>query len=154
GTEARPVISGNTGTGIFDAGGGRQVTRGNFIGTGAAATDTAAWNWGDGSTPSAGTVAASYGVGTVTGSHAYAAAGVYTVTLTVTDSAGTSTQSTFQYVVVYDPSAGFVTGGGWINSPAGAYAANPSLTGKATFGFVSAYHNGAGVPTGDTQFQF
>jgi hypothetical protein len=57
-------------------------------------------------------------------------------------------------VVIYDPSAGFVTGGGWINSPLNAYTANPSLTGKATFGFVSKYQKGANAPTGDTQFQF
>jgi hypothetical protein len=57
-------------------------------------------------------------------------------------------------IVIYDLSAGFVTGGGWINSPAGAYTANPSLTGKATFGFVSKYQKGANVPTGDTEFQF
>ena len=57
-------------------------------------------------------------------------------------------------IVIYDPSAGFVTGGGWIMSPANAYAANPSLTGKASFGFVSKYQRGAIVPTGDTQFTF
>jgi hypothetical protein len=57
-------------------------------------------------------------------------------------------------LVVYDPSAGFVTGGGWINSPAGAYAANSELTGKANFGFVSKYQKGAKVPTGQTQFVF
>jgi len=57
-------------------------------------------------------------------------------------------------VVAYDPSAGFVTGGGWINSPAGAYTANTSLTGKATFGFVSKYEKGATVPTGETEFNF
>src|SRR5262249_55251805 len=103
----------------------------------------------------AGTVTGSYGVGTVSGSHTYKAAGVYTVTLTVTDAtAHTTGQSVFQYVVVYDPTAGFVTGGGWINSPAGAYSANPSPTGKATFGFVSQYQNGNNVPTGNTQFQF
>jgi hypothetical protein len=56
--------------------------------------------------------------------------------------------------VVYDPSAGFVTGGGWINSPAGAYAADPGLTGKATFGFVSRYKKGATVPDGNTAFVF
>ena len=61
---------------------------------------------------------------------------------------------TFEYLVVYDPQGGFVTGGGWINSPAGAYTANPSLTGKATFGFVSKYKKGATVPTGQTEFQF
>jgi parallel beta-helix repeat protein len=59
-----------------------------------------------------------------------------------------------EYLVVYDPSAGFVTGGGWIDSPAGAYVANSSLTGKATFGFVSKYKKGATVPTGNTEFQF
>jgi hypothetical protein len=57
-------------------------------------------------------------------------------------------------VVFYDPSAGFVTGGGWINSPAGAYQSDPSLSGKATFGFVSRYQKGASIPTGNTAFQF
>ena len=56
--------------------------------------------------------------------------------------------------VVYDPSAGFVTGGGWIDSPAGSYAADTSLSGKATFGFVAKYKKGANVPDGNTEFQF
>ena len=56
--------------------------------------------------------------------------------------------------MVYDPAGGFVTGGDWSNSPAGAYAPNPSLTGKATFGFVSKYRKGATVSTGNTEFQF
>jgi len=56
--------------------------------------------------------------------------------------------------VIYDAGAGFVTGGGWINSPPGAYAANPALVGKANFGFVSKYKNGQSVPTGETEFQF
>ncbi len=57
-------------------------------------------------------------------------------------------------VVVYDPSAGFVTGGGRIDSPAGAYKADETLAGKATFGFVSKYQKGASVPTGSTAFEF
>ncbi len=36
----------------------------------------------------------------------------------------------------------------------GAYSANPTLTGKASFGFVSKYLKGANVPTGNTQLQF
>jgi PKD repeat protein len=86
-------------------------------------------------------------------------AGVYAVKLTVTDQgtlSGTAT-TVGQFdalVVVYDPSAGWVTGGGWINSPAGAYVPNPSLTGKANFGFVSKYQNGSSVPTGNTEFHF
>jgi hypothetical protein len=58
------------------------------------------------------------------------------------------------YLVVYDPGAGFVTGGGWIWSPPGAYTQNPSLEGRANFGFVSKYQKGANVPTGQTEFQF
>jgi hypothetical protein len=59
-----------------------------------------------------------------------------------------------QYVVIYDPNGGFVTGGGWINSPAGALPAQPALVGKANLGFVSKYQKGATVPTGETEFQF
>ena len=55
---------------------------------------------------------------------------------------------------VYDPEGGFVTGGGWIESPEDAYAAEPTLTGRANFGFVSKYKKGATTPTGQTEFQF
>jgi hypothetical protein len=79
---------------------------------------------------------------------------VYSLVLSVTDKDGATGQSAFQYVVVYDPAAGFVTGGGWITSPAGAYSANLSMTGKATFGFVSKYQKGATTPKGNTEFQF
>lgn len=125
----------------------------SFTDPGTLDTHTAAWDWGDGT--SAGTVTESGGSGSVNDSHTYSAAGVYTIKLTVTDKDGAlSNQSIYQYVVVYDPSAGFVSGGGWIDSPAGAYTADPSLAGKATFGFVSRYQKGASVPTGNTQFQF
>jgi hypothetical protein len=89
------------------------------------------------------------------------AAGLYTVEVTVTDDDLGSDVKTFptggQLIVIYDPSAGFVTGGGWIDSPSGAcrYAAcTVATTGKATFGFVSKYLKGATVPTGNTEFQF
>jgi uncharacterized repeat protein (TIGR01451 family) len=117
---------------------------------------SAIWVWDDGHA-SKGIVTESVGVGSITGARIYTSAGVYTetLTLTVTDKNGGSAQSTIQqYVVVYDPSAGFVTGGGWINSPAGAYPANPTLTGKANFGFVSKYQKGANVPSGNTEFDF
>jgi hypothetical protein len=52
------------------------------------------------------------------------------------------------------PAGEFVTGGGWIDSPAGAYIADTALVGRANFGFVSAYQKGANVPTGSTEFQF
>ncbi len=56
--------------------------------------------------------------------------------------------------VWYDPNAGFVTGGGWINSPAGAYVADNQAAGRANFGFVSKYTKGKTTPTGNTEFQF
>lgn len=115
---------------------------------------TGIWNWGDG-TSSVGFVSEENGAGTITGQHPYAEAGVYLVTLTVTDEdGGSSSITTEDYVVIYNPEGGFVTGGGWINSPENAYVENPDLVGKATFGFVSKYEKGATVPTGKTEFQF
>jgi hypothetical protein len=128
-------------------------TSANFTDVGIPDTHTAVWDWGD-ATTSAGTVTETNGSGSVIGSHAYTAPGVYTVKLTVADDDGGSGESVFQFVVVYDPQEGFVTGGGWIDSPSGAYTANPSLTGRANFGFVSKYQRGANVPTGQTKFQF
>jgi PKD repeat protein len=123
-----------------------------FTDPGTADTHTAVWDWGDGTTP--GTVTQGAGSGSVADSHTYSAAGIYTIVLTVTDDDGGVGQSTFQYVVVYDPSAGFVTGGGWIDSPAGAYKPDPNLEGKANFGFVAKYKKGKSTPDGNTEFQF
>ena len=114
---------------------------------------TSTIEWGDGTTTDA-DVFFDAGEGTATGAHTYAEAGVYAVTVTVTDSVGLLDSGEFQYVVVYDPDGGFVTGGGWIYSPAGAYAADPTLEGRANFGFVSKYKKGKTAPTGNTEFQF
>ncbi|HUF09029.1 MAG TPA: PKD domain-containing protein, partial [Rhodothermales bacterium] len=128
---------------------------------GATDVHTAIWNWGDGTTSTGaviepGIVGEPDEYGEVAGSHTYDTPGVYTVSVTVSDGTdiGGSDTARFQYVVVYDPNGGFVTGGGWIDSPAGAYANDVSLSGKATFGFVSKYQKGAQVPTGQTQFNF
>ncbi|HEX8721879.1 MAG TPA: carboxypeptidase regulatory-like domain-containing protein [Pyrinomonadaceae bacterium] len=97
--------------------------------------------------------------GTVEAAYTFTSPGVYAVSLTLTDGGGaTATANQVggldALIVVYDPEGGFVTGGGWINSPAGAFRADPSLTGRANFGFVSKYQKGAGVPVGETEFQF
>lgn len=78
--------------------------------------------------------------------------GVYIITASADTVAGTITAD--WTLAIYDPDGGFVTGGGWIDSPEGAYAADPDLTGKATFGFVSKYKKGATAPDGNTEFQF
>lgn len=79
--------------------------------------------------------------------------GVYTLRIEATDFYDNTAVEEITFVV-YDPDAGFVTGGGWITSPEGAYKADESLTGKATFGFVSKYKKGATVPDGNTEFIF
>jgi hypothetical protein len=118
-------------------------------------TQSAGIDWGDGTTdPAINAAAGGSGTITTTTPHTYSAAGLYTISITLTDKDGGEDTWTSGLVVVYDPSAGFVTGGGWIDSPAGAYAADLTLTGKATFGFVSQYKKGANVPTGNTEFQF
>jgi hypothetical protein len=82
------------------------------------------------------------------------APGVYPVAVRSFDIFGNGMDRFIGFLVAYDPSGGFVTGGGWFWSPEGAYYPDPSLEGKATFGFVSKYKKGANVPTGQTEFQF
>jgi hypothetical protein len=117
-----------------------------FDGSGSSDPDgdplTYAWDFGDVST----------GDG-VSPTHAYTTPGLYDVCLDVNDGYVNSPEIC-TIAVVYDPSAGFVTGGGWIDSPAGAYLANPELSGKATFGFVAKYKKGADIPEGNTEFVF
>lgn len=111
-------------------------------------------NYGDG-TITPGTVSETDGSGSANGSHIYTAAGLYRVKVNVTDKDGGAGTATAElYVVIYDPNGGFVTGGGWINSLAGSYVADPTLSGKANFGFVSKYQKGATKPSGNTEFQF
>jgi len=93
--------------------------------------------------------------GTVVGSTYTAGAvpGIYEVCLTVNDGTVNS-DSNCTIVVVYDPSGGFVTGGGWIDSPVNGDYQYMQVDGKASFGFVAKYQKGATVPDGNTEFQF
>ena len=152
---ANPVITAIAGpTDPIQIGGSASITA-TFTDAGTADTHTCSINWGDGATTS-GTVAETNGSGTCSGSHTYGAVGVYQITVTVTDDdGGSDTEVYTEYVVIFDPNGGFVTGGGWINSPPGAYPANPAAVGKANFGFVSKYKKGAGAALeGETEFQF
>ena len=79
---------------------------------------------------------------------------MYDVCVRGTDAAGNTGSESCIFLVVFDPEGGFVTGCGWIESPAGAYIPDPFLTGWVNFGFVSKYKKGATVPTGQTEFQF
>ena len=97
--------------------------------------------------------------GPFTTTHTFTQPGVYKVTLIVLDndllSGITTTVNGIEaIVVIYDPNGSWVSGGGWIDSPPGAFVAMPAETGKANFAFVARYQDGANVPTGNTQFQF
>ncbi|MBI4888823.1 MAG: MBG-2 domain-containing protein, partial [Acidobacteria bacterium] len=124
----------------------------SFTDVGSKDTHECAITWDDGQTSTV--TASGTGNGSCSAAHSYAAAGVYTLTIDVTDDDTGKATKSYEFIVVYDSAAGFVTGGGWINSPVNAYLANPSLTGRANFGFVSKYQKGASVPTGQTEFQF
>jgi hypothetical protein len=145
-----PVISGVTGPMEPLAVNNSATIKATYTDVGTLDTHTCTFVWDDGTQTSE--VAATGG--SCSASHMYTAAGVYAVKVTVTDDDTGSMMSLYEFVVIYDTRAGFVTGGGFINSPAGAYAANLSLTGKASFGFVSKYQKGANVPTGETEFNF
>lgn len=82
----------------------------------------------------------------------FSSTGLHTIEVRGVDYALNTGDIVSTLLAVYDPSAGFVTGGGWIDSPAGAYLDNPLLAGKATFGFVSKYQKDQA--TGNTEFQF
>jgi hypothetical protein len=85
------------------------------------------WQWGDGTE-------------SIGASHTYVTAGIYPVTVTVTDVAGNVGKSTLRYLVVFDRNAGSVMGTGFIPN-------------KLKFDFDAAYAKGAATPSGSVKFE-
>jgi hypothetical protein len=111
-------------------------------------------NWDDNGSVSTGSVSGSSAADVpFQATHAFVNPGVYTINVRVTDSKGSSGTASL-WIVVYDPNGGFVTGGGFINVNPGSYASDPTLSGRANFGFNSQYKKNANVPTGETEFNF
>jgi hypothetical protein len=127
-------------------------------GSGTGETYTATWTFDNLST--GGTVTTTSSGDTVAASYTFTATGVYDVVLTVTDSNGgsgtanTDSIGTSMRVVIYDPTAGFVTGSDTINTPAGSLGVGSTVTGQANFGYVAQYKKGSTTPTGETEVQF
>jgi hypothetical protein len=141
-TNADPVVGTVTGPPAAVSVGAPAGVNATFTDADPLDTHTASIAWGDGAT-TAGTVTGT----SASGSHVYSAAGIYTVTVTVTDQWGNSDAGTTT-VVVYDRAAGFVTGGGTIQSPAGALRSDPSHSGKGSLQLSVSYPSGAATPTG------
>ncbi|MCA1733775.1 MAG: hypothetical protein LC732_09250, partial [Acidobacteria bacterium] len=110
----------------------------------------ATWEWGDGTT-SAGTIVfdAARGVFTVTGSHAYAGAGLYTVRLVVSDGSGEANGAAGP-VIVYDPDGGWITGAATLASPAGALRGNASPA-SARVSLTAKYDKQSGALKGNVE---
>ena len=123
-------------------------------------THTAKWLL-DGSVAANGTVIEPSGNvnGKVSGSYKFNSPGVYKLQMNVTDQTGVTSYANTNndldaIVVIYDPNGGNTYGGGYFNSPAGALRADPSATGKASYGFAMNYFKNSTNPKGETQFEF
>jgi len=137
-TNVAPSISAVNGPSAAIVAGGSATVSVNILDAGAADTHTAVFTWDDGTSS---TVSCS--AGTCSASHAFTAAGTYAVGITVADDDAATVAATFQYVIVTDPRAGSVTGGGWIDTPSG----------RATLNVNAKYLPNAAMPSGNTQFQ-
>jgi hypothetical protein len=86
--------------------------------------------------------------------------GVYQVCVRARDVADNWSAPSCAFLVVYDPSAGFATGGGWFVPGGGTSDPGDLLPGldgssKANFGFVVKYQSGAStVPGGNLEFHY
>jgi K(+)-stimulated pyrophosphate-energized sodium pump len=80
-------------------------------------------------------------------------AGVYNLKVHGSDELGNVAAEKSITLIVYDPD-GTAKGDGNIKSPIGAYTANSTLTGKATFRFEAEYQKGETAPTGQADFTF
>jgi hypothetical protein len=137
---------------------GSPVTfSGTFTDAGMGDSHTAQWKFD--TTTFNGTVTEANGSGSVTTTYTFTTPGVYEVTLYVTDDDGaTGSANTVNglpaRVIIYDPNAGFVTGGGYINHTAtGMIPAGAAMASKANYGFNAKYKKGSSTPDGEVEFQ-
>ena len=128
------------------------VASASFTDPGILDTHTALWAWGDGNVTRQrhGGQRLRHGLGDA---HLLQP-GVYTVTLTVTDDDGASSQRDLRVRRRLRPRRR-LRHRRWLDHlSAWRLLADPALTGKATFGFVTKYVKGATLPSGKTEFVF
>ncbi|MGC0406190.1 beta-xylosidase [Streptomyces sp. SAI-126] len=149
-SNAAPVVVSASGPQSPVPAGRSTVVTARFTDPGTKDTHTCVVDWKDGSAPQSGTVTASL----CRAEHTYAKAGIRRPVVTVRDDDGASDNRTLPELIVYDRWAGPVLGAGVLTSPAGAYPAKPSVTGKAAFSFAATYLPGGSTPLGEVSFDF
>ncbi|MFC1777580.1 choice-of-anchor Q domain-containing protein [Pseudomonadota bacterium] len=125
-------------------------------------TEKATIFWGDGTTSTSSSLAPdtiTQDGELFTAMHVYTEPGMYPIAVAIEYDNGEPIKTgVFKYAIVFDSNGGFVTGGGWINSPSGAYTpdndGDPDITGKANINLNLKYQNGRSVPEGSNKFRF
>ncbi|MES5820562.1 family 43 glycosylhydrolase [Streptomyces sp. RG80] len=149
-TNAAPALTTVTGPKSPVSVGKQVVVTAGFTDPGTSDTQTCAVDWKDGTQPTTGTVTASG----CRAEHTYRKAGIRKPVITVTDDDGASDSRTLSELIVYDRDAGPAFGTGLFTSPAGAFPAKPTLTGKAGFFFTAFYTKPFTAPLGQMSLDF
>ncbi len=110
---------------------------------------TATVDWGDGTEVDAPAAVD----GLVAAEHMYEEPGVYEVLVTVTDAGDLSDTAAFRYVVIYDPSGGFSTGGGWLRPDEVSEYPGIDPADQVNFGFNVKYQANSSQPQGNLNVQ-
>jgi len=130
------TLTGPAAWAVFRAGSEVRLTA-PFADAGANDTHTCAVTWDDGTSESYAAAADRR----CDRGHVFSTPGMYTIKVKVTDDDGGADTAEVM-VVVYDSDAGFITAGSSIDSPAGAWTAEPNTTGSGSFQFNPTYHDG------------
>jgi hypothetical protein len=141
-TNVAPTITAIAGPNAPVSLGSTVATHATFTDPGVLDRQGGAWNWGDGTATPA-NIEILNGRGAATGSHRYGQAGIYAITLTISDDGPGAAEATIGFVVVDEGDAGSAAGLVWFGTP----------TDPAVLAFVAGADAGA-VPQAQAQVQF
>ncbi|HEX6161257.1 MAG TPA: PKD domain-containing protein, partial [Thermoanaerobaculia bacterium] len=137
-SNAAPSIAGVAGPTSPVALGSPATVVVTYADAGAADTHTAVFTWNDGTTSTA-----TCANGSCTATRTYAATGIYTVAVVVSDDDAATAATSFSPVVVYNATGGSLTTGGYLSTPAG----------NATVTVNVRYAKNATTPSGNARIE-